>query len=141
MAQEEIVKEYAKGDFHIIWKPRKCIHSGVCVKSLPEVYLPDSKPWIRPENASVEALRTQILKCPSGALTFREEGPAGGNTKAHGLQARLVPGGPLMVKGDISLELDGKVQHLEGNTAFCRCGASSRKPFCDGSHKEVDFDS
>ncbi|WP_144894805.1 CDGSH iron-sulfur domain-containing protein [Lutibacter sp. Hel_I_33_5] len=24
-------------------------------------------------------------------------------------------------------------------TVFCRCGASTNKPFCDGKHKDVNF--
>ncbi|RZW44308.1 MAG: hypothetical protein EX263_11035, partial [Flavobacteriaceae bacterium] len=24
-------------------------------------------------------------------------------------------------------------------TAFCRCGASSNKPYCDGEHRKIDF--
>jgi CDGSH-type Zn-finger protein len=24
-------------------------------------------------------------------------------------------------------------------TAFCRCGASANKPFCDGTHRRIDF--
>ena len=57
---DEIVKEYSKGNFHVIWKPRKCIHSKVCVEALPEVYRPQEKPWIKPDHASEEALREQI---------------------------------------------------------------------------------
>ena len=64
-------KEYKKGDFTIVWKPEKCIHSGVCVKTLPDVYHPKEKPWIKPENASVEALKAQINACPSGALSYK----------------------------------------------------------------------
>ncbi|MEZ4809786.1 MAG: (4Fe-4S)-binding protein [Allomuricauda sp.] len=64
-------KEYKKGDLTIVWKPEKCIHSGVCVKTLPAVYRPKEKPWIKPENASVEALKAQINACPSGALGYK----------------------------------------------------------------------
>jgi uncharacterized Fe-S cluster protein YjdI len=68
----EIFKEYQKDGLTIIWKPKRCIHSGVCVKTLPMVYDPKAKPWIKPENASVEALKNQINNCPSGALSYRE---------------------------------------------------------------------
>ena len=65
-------KEYQKDDLIIIWKPERCVHSGVCVKKLPEVYDPKGSPWIRPENASLEALKNQIEACPSKALSYRE---------------------------------------------------------------------
>mgnify|MGYP003665434121 CR=1 FL=1 len=66
-----IAKEYSNGDITIIWKPQKCIHSAICVKRLPEVYNPKEKPWIKIDNASTEALKSQIDACPSRALSFR----------------------------------------------------------------------
>ena len=71
MEEQEIIKEYSNGELTVIWKPKKCIHSGICVKTLPEVYQPKEKPWVKPENATTEALKSQIDKCPSGALTYR----------------------------------------------------------------------
>jgi uncharacterized Fe-S cluster protein YjdI len=68
----EIRKEYSKGEVTVVWKPGKCIHAGICVKTLPEVYKPNEKPWIRLDMATSEALKSQIEKCPSGALTFYE---------------------------------------------------------------------
>ncbi len=50
--------------------------------------------------------------------------------------------GPLLVQGDITVKdqagnnivADGPI------TALCRCGQSSNKPFCDGSHASTGFD-
>ena len=64
-------KEYSNGEITIIWQPEKCMHSGICVKTLPAVYHPKEKPWIKPENASTQELIEQIKKCPSGALSFK----------------------------------------------------------------------
>lgn len=68
----EIVKEYQRDSLTVIWEPKKCIHAGVCVKTLPKVYNPKATPWITCDNASVEALKSQIDSCPSGALSYRE---------------------------------------------------------------------
>jgi uncharacterized Fe-S cluster protein YjdI len=66
---EKMIK-YSNGEVTIIWQPDKCIHSGVCVKTLPQVYHPKEKPWIKMENASSEALIQQVAMCPSGALSI-----------------------------------------------------------------------
>ncbi|MBK7410032.1 MAG: (4Fe-4S)-binding protein [Saprospirales bacterium] len=74
MEEREIVKEYTNGEVTIVWKPGKCIHSGVCVKTLPEVYNPKGKPWLKIENATTDELKSQVSKCPSGALSFYMNG-------------------------------------------------------------------
>ena len=51
--------------------------------------------------------------------------------------------GPLLIDGEITLcDSDGDpVATPEGKPyALCRCGSSSRKPFCDGSHTTSGFD-
>ena len=63
-------KNYSNGEITIKWQPEKCVHAGVCVKMLPNVYKPKNKPWITIENASTEELKNQIDKCPSGALSY-----------------------------------------------------------------------
>jgi uncharacterized Fe-S cluster protein YjdI len=63
-------KTYSNGEITIVWQPKLCQHSGICVKTLPKVYDPKATPWIAIENATTEALKEQIRKCPSGALTY-----------------------------------------------------------------------
>jgi uncharacterized Fe-S cluster protein YjdI len=66
----DIAKNYSNGELTIVWQPKKCIHSGVCVKTLPKVYHPAERPWIKIENATTEELKSQVDKCPSGALSY-----------------------------------------------------------------------
>jgi uncharacterized Fe-S cluster protein YjdI len=66
----DIKKNYSNGELTIVWQPKKCIHSGICVKTLPMVYHPNEKPWIKIENAATEELKSQVDKCPSGALSY-----------------------------------------------------------------------
>ncbi|MGJ8667525.1 MAG: GNAT family N-acetyltransferase [Patiriisocius sp.] len=65
------IKEYSNGEITVLWKAEKCIHAGVCVKSLPEVYNPKERPWIKPENATSAAIIEQVSNCPSGALSIK----------------------------------------------------------------------
>ncbi|SMC50905.1 (4Fe-4S)-binding protein [Moheibacter sediminis] len=64
-------KEYSNGEITILWKPKLCTHSGKSVKTLPNVYFPKEKPWLRMENATSEQLIKQVAICPSGALSIK----------------------------------------------------------------------
>jgi CDGSH-type Zn-finger protein len=49
-------------------------------------------------------------------------------------------GGPLEVRGPFRIKgSDGRILEREEPVFFCRCGNSSNKPFCDGSHKRTGF--
>ena len=49
--------------------------------------------------------------------------------------------GPLICEGEFKLlAADGEVLADESELYLCRCGLSKKIPFCDGSHKKVDFD-
>ena len=63
--------EYSNGELTIIWQPDLCQHSGICVKTLPQVYNPKERPWVKIENATTDELIAQINKCPSGSLSYR----------------------------------------------------------------------
>lgn len=140
MAEREIIKKYQNGDLTVVWKPKLCIHAATCVKMLPEVYNPEEKPWIKAENASVEALKSQISKCPSGALSYemkdvKEESDIPKETKIQ-----VAANGPLLVHGNLEVTgIDGTSEKKSRTTAFCRCGASNNKPYCDGTHNTISF--
>jgi len=51
------------------------------------------------------------------------------------------PDGPLLVRGHVDIvDSAGKpIEQTRRTVALCRCGVSTIKPFCDGSHKLVHF--
>ncbi|MHB9056124.1 MAG: (4Fe-4S)-binding protein [Paludibacteraceae bacterium] len=66
-------REYTNGEITIVWAPDLCIHSGICVKTLPQVYNPQQRPWIKMENATTPELIDQVAKCPSKALSLKKD--------------------------------------------------------------------
>ncbi len=52
----------------------------------------------------------------------------------------IIEDGPLIVKGLKTLKnSQGEQVEVDDVIALCRCGESSNKPFCDGTHKKVGF--
>jgi 3-phenylpropionate/trans-cinnamate dioxygenase ferredoxin subunit len=48
--------------------------------------------------------------------------------------------GPLKVEGPIDLfDASGNRIETKKTAYLCRCGASTNKPFCDGTHSKVGF--
>ncbi len=141
---KDITKHYSNGEVTIVWQPGMCIHSRVCwheITGLPGVFHPQTRPWITPEAASTERIIDQVKKCPSGALSyFMNEPQAEAETSSSEIIAEVMPDGPLLVYGNLSVKgPDGSESKRSKVTAFCRCGASGNKPYCDGSHVKIGF--
>jgi uncharacterized Fe-S cluster protein YjdI len=139
---KSVTKQYTNGEVTIVWKNEQCIHSTLCWKGLNSVFNPTERPWIKPEGASTHDIIEQVKKCPSGALSYfmNDEMEAESIKVESETIVEVAPNGPLLVYGNVSVK-DAQGNETKKNkvTAFCRCGASSNKPFCDGTHKKIDF--
>lgn len=73
---------------------------------------------------------SKIFAQPSSEAA--EENPAGP------LHVRVTEKGPLALKGSLTIcDSEGQAAY-RGETAYlCRCGASGKKPFCDGTHGAI----
>ncbi|MBN8697186.1 MAG: (4Fe-4S)-binding protein [Bacteroidetes bacterium] len=138
--EKEAVIKYKNDDITIVWKPKMCIHSKLCWKQLGVVFKPAKRPWVDPKGASTERIMEQIDKCPSGALSYYN------NKEEENIQVKteniveVMENGPLLVYGNITVKKDGGEEVVKNKvTAFCRCGQSGNKPYCDGSHTKINF--
>ncbi len=52
---------------------------------------------------------------------------------------RLIPGGPLLVRGADTVRDEQGEEHevTRPVVALCTCGRSARKPWCDSTHKSI----
>ena len=59
------------------------------------------------------------------------------------VKIQALKNGPLIVQGNIEvLDSNGlPMTPPRPTVALCRCGASNNKPFCDGTHGKVGFQS
>ena len=114
----------------------KCIHSRNCVLDRPDVFVPNVEgEWIKPDNASPEALLRLAINCPSGAITIERLDGGESETPPRVNTARIRENGPLALHGDLAIAGQDKALRA----TLCRCGQSQKKPYCDGSHAAAGF--
>ena len=137
----EIIKHYTNNEVTVVWQPSKCIHSAICFKGLPQVFDPRKRPWVTLESGQTKEVIEQVKACPSGALSYfmnsedNQESQVLVNTVVEVLE-----NGPLLIYGNLKVkDKDGNETQKSQTTAFCRCGQSKDKPYCDGSHVRVAF--
>ena len=57
-----------------------------------------------------------------------------------GVKITVSKNGPYIVTGPVELvDADGTAYPAKTKMALCRCGASTTKPFCDGTHSRMGF--
>ncbi len=89
----------------------------------------------------IELAKREVSNCPSGRLVIFDKK----SKKVH--EPHLEPSigiiedpgfevsGPIWVRGGIRIEsADGNSYEIRNRVTLCRCGGSSNKPFCDGTH-------
>jgi CDGSH-type Zn-finger protein/uncharacterized Fe-S cluster protein YjdI len=134
------VHEYDGDAIRVTYEPSRCIHAAECVRGLPAVFDTDRKPWIDASGAAADAIAEVIHRCPTGALKYRRT-DGGAQERVGGENILTVSAdGPLYARGDIEvLDSNRTLLSRETRAAFCRCGASKNKPWCDGSHADAGF--
>ncbi len=141
--------KYTNDEVTVVWKPKVCIHSTLCWKGLIEVFNPKEKPWVKMDGATTEKIIEQVRKCPSGALSYylNEDAPEEENKdkviaeSASITKIEVSTNGPYLIKTEcLIVHSDGREEIKLGSVALCRCGASSNKPYCDGSHRKTGFE-
>ncbi|MGA7689153.1 MAG: (4Fe-4S)-binding protein [Jiangellales bacterium] len=158
MTQRDYVHtDSAGGGIVIHWDSETCVHSGVCLRTLPGVFRARRRPWVDPDGADADAIEAAVAACPSAALTSSRF--AGGESvpvrsldeAEHAAAEPAAPGaapvsvtvlshGPYLLKGPVEIvDAHGAVQRRVDKVALCRCGHSGTKPFCDGSHRREGF--
>jgi CDGSH-type Zn-finger protein len=57
------------------------------------------------------------------------------------VQIIAYPNGPLVVRGDVDIRTPegAPLPQRRRTVALCRCGKSTIKPYCDGTHKIIGF--
>ncbi len=154
---EENNREYKNDEITVYWKPKECIHATTCFRELRSVFNPGKRPWVNMNGASTEEIIRIVDLCPTNALTYRKNSDIGKNkvetsevamevkneTKSiegTGVEIRVMPDGPLVVKGDFIIKgTDGKEMKKMKIASFCRCGQSLDMPNCDGTHRKIGW--
>jgi len=65
------LQTWESADTTVTFDPDTCVHSGECVRGLPEVFNVQLRRWVQPGNAPAERVAEQVRRCPSGALQYR----------------------------------------------------------------------
>lgn len=123
-------------DYELLDDTSLCMHAGFCGSARTTVWkmLPDTD-----DTEVLGKVVRMVEKCPSGRIT----NVIGGDPVEPPLpqEVGVVPGGPLWVTGGIPVDgADGQRREQRARMTLCRCGASDKKPLCDGSHRDIDFD-
>ncbi len=116
-----------------------CARAGHCTSNAPSVFRSDRTPWIDPNGASADHIADAIRRCPSGALSYSRDGVLFKNQdRTPSITVSRNASYAVVGAPDLLDPLGSKPESKEHYT-LCRCGGSKNKPFCDGTHIEINF--
>lgn len=130
---------YAGAEIDVHYAKLLCSHAGECAARLKAVFDPSKKPWVQPEHGAKDDILAVVKACPSGALSYSLKGEANQHIGPDDAAVIVEKNGPYRVQ---NVPLDGEKISVNGTGqkyVLCRCGLSSNKPFCDGTHHDLGW--
>jgi uncharacterized Fe-S cluster protein YjdI len=120
-----------------------CSHAAECVNNLPSVFKLGSRPWINADGSKIQDIINTVRKCPSGALSYSIDGVEYRDPEEQrNPTVTVLKNGPYHITGGFEL-ISENIEFGDGASkehyTLCRCGASENKPFCDGTHRSINF--
>jgi len=137
----QVAERYEGSDFDLLDDEELCAGAQFCHRGQGIWELVDAN------DSKAKRMAAEIAgNCPTGRLVVCEKG-TGKPIEPHFEKSITVledPGrgcsGPLWVKGGIPIQsADGSEYEVRNRATLCRCGKSSNKPFCDGTHISIHF--
>jgi uncharacterized Fe-S cluster protein YjdI/CDGSH-type Zn-finger protein len=122
------------------WDSTRCIHTALCLMTLPAVFDVARRPWVNIDAADPDAIARAVEACPTGALRYRRLDGGPQEQPQEPPSVVVWPNGPLLIRGRVRVGLaDGTVLADEARLALCRCGGTRNPPFCDNTHRAIRF--
>lgn len=120
-----------------------CSHAAFCFNRFGNLnQMMPSSDDVRIQNQVI----AMVERCPSGALTYEINADSDTSNDYKKIEPDLpmaiavIKDGPLWVTGNIRINrADGEPMETRNRVTLCRCGHSTNKPFCDGTHNKIDF--
>jgi uncharacterized Fe-S cluster protein YjdI len=132
-------KHYTGAAVGVSFDPARCRHAAECVRGLPAVFDTGRRPWILPDGAESEDVVRVVARCPTGALRTHPMTTTASEQPVTPTEVTAVPGGPLLLRGDLHLTALGGVDEHETRAALCSCGHTANAPYCDGRGTCADW--
>jgi uncharacterized Fe-S cluster protein YjdI len=132
-------KRYTGEGVDVSFDPVRCRHAAECVRGLAAVFDTDRRPWIQPDGADPEEVVRVVASCPTGALRTHPRASAAHEQPTAPTEVTAVPGGPLLLRGELHVTAPSGLDEHETRAAVCSCGATANAPYCDGSGTCADW--
>jgi uncharacterized Fe-S cluster protein YjdI/CDGSH-type Zn-finger protein len=133
-------RTYETESIRVHWDSSRCIHTRICLRTLPSVFNVYRRPWVDLTGAEAPAAGDAVASCPSGALRFERLDGADGELPLRPTRVLPITDGPLLVAGELELRAShDEPGSRETRLTLCRCGLSHNQPFCDSSHAASGF--
>jgi CDGSH-type Zn-finger protein/uncharacterized Fe-S cluster protein YjdI len=128
-------RTYSDERITVHWDSARCIHTGICLRWLPEVFDTRRRPWVDIDAADADRIAEVVERCPTGALRYERNDGSPGEEPSRPTSVLPIEDGPLLMVGDLLVEdPDGNEITHEFRLTLCRCGMTRNQPFCDNSH-------